>query len=72
MHLSELHKIVEQGEFSVAFVAADGRVVRIGRCVCTSFHSKGDTFNVRVQPSGEIRKIVRISVIELNGKEVIV
>ena len=72
MHLSELHKIVERGEFSVAFVASDGRIVRIDRCVCTSFHSKGSTFNVRVLPSGEIRKIVRISVVELNGREVIV
>lgn len=72
MHLSELHQVVERGEFSVGFVAADGRVVRIDRCVCTSFHSQGDTFNVRILSSGEIRKIVRISVIELNGREVIV
>ena len=52
------------------FVAADGEVVRIPHCVCTSYHSKGRTMNVKSCESGEIRKVVRITIIEINDKEV--
>ncbi len=52
------------------FVAADGEVVRIPRCVCTSYHSKGRTMNVKSCESGEIRKVVRITIIEINDEEV--
>ena len=31
----------------------------------------GQTFNVKLLPSGEIRKVNRFTVIELNGEEVI-
>jgi ribosomal protein S3AE len=70
MHISELQKATERGEFSMRFVAADGEVVRIPHCVCTSYHSKGRTMNVKSCESGEIRKVVRITIIEINDEEV--
>ena len=70
MHISEVQKATDRGEFSMRFVAADGEVVRIPRCVCTSYHSKGRTMNVKSCESGEIRKVVRITIIEINDEEV--
>lgn len=69
MHLSYLHTAVTRGEFSLKFVAEDGQVISIPRCVCTSFHSAGRTLNIKLCDSGEIRKVVRLSIIELNGKQ---
>lgn len=70
MHISELHKAVERGEFAMKFVDGDGDVITIPCCVCTSYHAKGSTLNVKLLPSGEIRKIVRVTIIEVNGEEV--
>lgn len=70
MHMSQLHKFVERDpEFSMKFVSEAGEVITVERCRCTSFHSAGRTINIRLLPSGEIRKVVRVSIIEINGKE---
>ena len=37
----------------------------------TSFHGEGETFNIKIIPSGEIRKVNRYTVIEINGEEVV-
>lgn len=70
MHLSQLHKKTERGEFSIRFVKENGELIRIDRCICTSFHSSGTTMNVMVCESGEVRKIVRISILSINNEEV--
>lgn len=69
MHISQLYKAVERGEFSIKFVSSDGEVIYIDRCICTSFHSSGQTMNVKLCESGEVRKINRYTIVELNGQE---
>lgn len=59
-----------QKEISLKWVAEDGRIITVEKCVPTSFHSDGNTFNVKLIPSGEIRKVNRVTVIEINGEEV--
>lgn len=70
MHISFLHQLVARGEFSLTFVSEDGQLIHVDRCVCTSFHSSGSTMNIKLIGSGEIRKVVRITIIDINGKEV--
>lgn len=60
-----------QQEISLKWVAASGEVIVANHAVPTSFHGDGQTFNVKLLPSGEIRKVNRFTVIELNGEEVI-
>lgn len=69
MHISQLHKAVALGEFSVKFVAADGEVIHIAKCVCTSFYSSGQTMRVKLCESGEVRTINRYTIIEINNQE---
>ncbi len=69
MLLSHLHEAVRKGAFSLRFVAADGEVVHIPRCVCSSWYSRGSTMNIKVCESGQVRKINRVTIIEVNGKE---
>lgn len=59
-----------QKEISLKWVAEDGRVISVEKAVPTSFHGEGTTFNIKIVPSGEIRKVNRYTVIEINGEEV--
>lgn len=56
---------------SLKWVAASGEIVDVADAVITSFHGAGDTFNIKIIPSGEIRTVNRNTVIEFNGEEVI-
>lgn len=57
-------------EISLKWVAESGEVISVEKCVPTSFHGNGSTFNIKILPSGEIRKVNRMTVIEINGEEV--
>ena len=70
LHISQLHKEVEHGEFSIKFVEKSGAIIHGSRCICTSFHSAGRTMNLKFCDSEEIRKVRRLSVIEFNEEEV--
>lgn len=69
MHISALPQLLSdpQNELSMEFVKSNGELVCISRCVCTSYHSAGRTINIKVLPSGEIRKVVRISILSVNN-----
>jgi hypothetical protein len=71
LHISQLHKKVEKGEFSIRFIGKDGHEVFGERCICTSFHSAGRTLNLKFCDSEQIRKVRRVSIIEFNGEEVV-
>lgn len=60
-----------QREISLKWVAQTGEIIAVDRAVPTSFHGDGQTFNIKLLPSGEIRTVNRNTVIELNGEEVI-
>lgn len=70
IHISELHKLVEHGEFSIEFIKEDGSTVEGKRCICTSFHSEGATLNLKFCDSGVIRKVRRTVITRFNGEEV--
>ena len=67
---NNLHKMVERGEFSIAFVAADGNIVTCQRAICTSWHSKGRTMNIKFLDSQEIRTVRRCTIIAFNDEEI--
>lgn len=72
IHVSKIHEIVKmKQDFSISWVTSSGEIIRCEKCVATSFHANGQTFNVKIFPSEQIRKVNRYSVIELNGEEVI-
>lgn len=58
-------------EISLIWVAESGEIISVDKCVPTSFHGNGTTFNIKILASGEIRKVNRFTVIEINGEEVI-
>ncbi len=60
-----------QKEISLKWVAANGEIIDVPHAIPTSFHGDGQTFNIKLLPSGEIRKVNRLTVIEMNGEEVI-
>lgn len=60
-----------KSRISLKWVSATGEVIEVGEAAITSFHGSGDTFNIKILPSGEIRTVNRLTVIELNGEEVI-
>jgi hypothetical protein len=68
--LSNLHKFVEKGSFSIAFVAEKGEIIVVKEAICTSWHSKGRTMNIKILASGEIRTIRRCTIIAFNDQEV--
>jgi len=70
MHISNLHKAVEKGEFSFVFITEAGEKTKVDKAICTSFHSAGKTMNVKIIASGQIRTINRKSIIEFNGEEI--
>ena len=72
IHISKIHILAElHKEFSLCWVAQDGRRIFCPRCRMTSFHSSGKTFNVLLIDSGEIRKVNRYTITEFNGEEVV-
>lgn len=72
IHISKIHIIAAQlRQFSLCWVAQDGRRIFCPKCKMTSFHSKGKTFNVVLLDSGEVRKVNRYTITEINGEEVV-
>jgi hypothetical protein len=69
-HISQLHKVVEKGEFAIAFVAEEGYIVSTNRAICTSFHSRGRTMNIKFCDSEQIRTIRRCTIISFQEQEV--
>ena len=69
---SRIHELVQMhSEFSIKWIAADGRIINIPSCRCTSFHGNGDTMRIIIPASGEVRTVNRNTIIEFNGEEVI-
>ena len=66
--ICEIAKLKQK--ISLKWVAESGEVISVEKCVPTSFHGNGSTFNIKILPSGEIRKVNRMTVIEINGEEV--
>ena len=72
IHSSKIHELVEvHSVFSLGWVSGTGEKIYVRKCKCTSFHSSGDTLNILITESGEVRKVNRYTITEFNGQEVI-
>ncbi|MEG0468253.1 MAG: hypothetical protein RR551_08275 [Mucinivorans sp.] len=69
IHISKLRKLIERGEFSLTFVAKDGNIVTIANCVVSSWHTLGDTFNIVLPTSEQVRTINKFTIISVNNQE---
>ena len=58
-------------EFSITWATADGHWAREQRAVCTSFHAKGGTLNIRSLTTGRISTVIRATIREFAGKEAV-
>ncbi|MCK9627722.1 MAG: hypothetical protein M0R37_03920 [Bacteroidales bacterium] len=73
IHSSKIHELVETIKiFSIGWVSESGEKIHVRKCTCTSFHSSGDTLNILIIDSGQIRKIRRVTITEFNGEEVVI
>jgi hypothetical protein len=68
--LSNLHKMVEKGAFSIAFVAESGEIIHCEHAICTSWHSRGRTMNIKLITSRVVRTVRRCTIIAFNDQEV--
>lgn len=57
-------------QIALKWVSEGGELISVSDAVITSFHGNGSTFNIKILPSGEIRKVNRLTVVEINGEEV--
>lgn len=64
------HGISKCRPFSIKWVNKQGEICEANDIICTSWHSKGCTLNIKFLDSGEIRKVNRFTIIEYNGTEV--
>ena len=72
IHSSKIHELVDVHPFfSIAWIAESGEKIYVNRCKCTSFHSSGNTLNILIIESGEVRKVNRYTITEFNGQEVV-
>ena len=72
INASKIHELIQtHSVFSITWVAEDGELVVVPKCTCTSFHGNGDTMNILITASGQVRTVNRNTIIEFNGEEVI-
>jgi len=72
IHSSKIYELVDVVPvFSIAWISKSGEKIYVRKARCTSFHSSGETMNIMIIESGQVRKINRISIIEFQGEEVI-
>lgn len=80
IHISRLHILMEQKDakgrrapFSLKFVKqSTGEVVTVKEAILTSSYEGNRTYNIKFFPSGQIRKIKQLSIIEFNHEKVYV
>ncbi len=58
-------------EFSITWASANGHWVHVERAVFTSFHSEGDTMNIKNLTTGEVATVILDTIKEFAGKEVV-
>ncbi len=73
IHVSKIFELVQTlKQFSLKWVSESGELIDAPMCVCTSFHSSGNTMNVMLLPSRQVRKVNRKTITAINGKEVFI
>jgi len=73
IHVSKIFEVVQcHDTFSLSWVSSSGELVKVDECRCTSFFSGGKTMNVLLPQSKMVRKVNRLTIVELNGQEVFI
>lgn len=64
---------MEEGkEVSLKYVEkSTGKIIEFSKWICTSWHSDGNTVNIKNPLNNEYRKLIRQLIIEINGVEII-
>lgn len=77
IHISKLSVIMERvnnGQpvpFSFKAVKKSGEIIEGQNCILTSSYHKNNTLNIKF-PNGQLRKLRKVGIIEINGTEVVV
>lgn len=73
IHISKIFEVVQElKRFSIAWVSERGERIFVQDAEFRSFFSMGYTMNIVCRASGQIRKVNRYSVVEINGEEVFI
>lgn len=71
IHINDLRKLLQVGlEFTMEYIAEDGRRIRAENIRMTSSNFKRNTINVRHTASGVIRTVRIFQIVSYNGTEV--
>ncbi len=78
IHISRLDMLMQRTDaqkrrvpFSMKFVKlSTGEIITVKEAVCTSSYHANRTFNIMFLPSLQVRKILKVLIIEFNGNEV--
>lgn len=73
IHISQLFEYVQtKKEFQIKWRAENGSVVNVEKARVTSFHSSGDTMNIECVDSKKIRKVNRLTIMEIDKMRVFI
>jgi len=71
IHINDMRKLLSTGEpVNLKCWKLNGDIVTYNNVVMTSSYHKGNSFNIKFQISGEIRKVKTICIHEINNMEV--
>lgn len=73
VHINTMRTMLRSGCIcSLKWWKEDGSIATADNVICTSSHFAGNTFNVKFLNSGEFRKILAITIFEINDMEVFI
>lgn len=71
-YANELHTLDDgKTTFDLEFIKISGEVRQVKNCLCTSFHSRGLTINIKYPGNKQPIKIRRCQIQKINGKKFI-
>lgn len=67
-----LHELVERlQQFSITWATEHGHWATVEHATCTSWHSSGDTMNIKDTDTGNLFTVIIDTIKLFNGKEVV-
>jgi hypothetical protein len=71
IHINDMRKLLNSGEpVNLKCWKLNGDILVYNNVVMTSSYHKGNSFNIKFQASGEIRKVKAVCIHEINNMEV--
>jgi hypothetical protein len=73
IHINQVRSILKSKQpFSCLVWKKNGDILRYNDVVCTSTFFENDTANLKFIQSGQVRKVIIITIFEINDEEVII